>query len=140
MIDIEVDVLNEVRIYLKQHENTVLPLQGVTVSGDAVRTPASFPFATVIEKDNSTTTSRRSTAREEDFADVLYEVNVYSNKQFGKKSECRTIASFIDEAMIRLGFSRISLEPMVNLDDASIYRMVGRYRASVSKDRVIYRR
>lgn len=140
MIDIEVDVLNEVRKYLKQYENTVIPLQGLTISGEAVRTPASFPFSTLIEKDNSTNISHRSTAREEDFADVLYEVNVYSNKQFGKKSECRTIASFIDEAMIGLGFSRISLEPMVNLDDASVYRMVGRYRASVSKDRVIYRR
>jgi hypothetical protein len=67
-------------------------------------------------------------------------LNVYSNKKSGKKSECKAIASLIDDEMAALGFSRSMLQPIPNMDDATIYRMTGRYRAVVSKDKIIYRR
>jgi hypothetical protein len=70
----------------------------------------------------------------------MYEVNVYSNKKSGKKSECKKIISIIDEEMSALGFTRIMLQPIPNMDDATKYRMTARYRAVVSKDKVIYRR
>lgn len=140
MIDIEIDVLDCVREYVNKYRDTVIPLRDLTISSEAVNRPASFPHVTIIEKDNATNDGLRSTASTEDYADLMYEVNVYSNASAGKKTQCRTIASFIDEAMQLLGFSRMSLEPMINLDDSSIYRMVGRYRATVSADRTIYRR
>lgn len=140
MIDIEADVLAKVREYLNLHADSVVALRDVRTGSEAKKTPASFPFVSLMEKDNYTDASRRTSNLAEEYADIMYEVNVYSNKEFGKKSECRTIASYVDEAMIRMGFNRISLEPMVNLDDASIYRIVGRYRAKVSRDRMIYRR
>jgi hypothetical protein len=140
MIDIEIDVLDCVREYIEKYRETVIPLRDLTISSEAIKRPASFPFATVIEKDNATNDRLRSTSPTEDYADLMYEVNVYSNAASGKKSECRTIASFIDEAMQMLGFTRVSLEPLINLDDSSIYRMVGRYQATVSSDRTIYRR
>ena len=76
----------------------------------------------------------------ENHVSVLYEVNIYSNKKVGKKAECREIAALIDERMLALGFTRKMLQPIPNLDDATIYRMVGRYSAIVSKNKVIYRR
>jgi hypothetical protein len=71
--------------------------------------------------------------------DILYGTNEF-NKKVGKKSECKAIAALIDEQMLALGFVRTMLQPIPNLDDATIYRMVGRYSAIISKDEVIYRR
>jgi hypothetical protein len=70
----------------------------------------------------------------------MYEVNVYSNKTVGKKSECIEIIALIDEEMLAMGFSRITLTPVPNENDSTIYRMVGRYRAVVSSDHIIFRR
>ena len=39
-----------------------------------------------------------------------------------------------------LNFTRTMLEPVPNQDDATIYRMLGRYRAVISKEKTIYRR
>ena len=70
----------------------------------------------------------------------MYEVNIYSNKTSGKKSECREIASLLDNEFATLGFSRTMLQPIPNMDDATIYRMTGRYTAVISKDKAIFRR
>ena len=48
--------------------------------------------------------------------------------------------SVIDSEFARLGFMRIMYNPIPNELDATIYRLVARYRAVVSKDKVIYRR
>jgi hypothetical protein len=70
----------------------------------------------------------------------MYEVNVYSNKVTGKKSECKAIIALIDREMLALGFVRSTLTPVPNMNDSTIYRMVARYRATVSSDNKIYRR
>ena len=70
----------------------------------------------------------------------MYELNVYSNKTAGKKTECKKIAAMVDEEMAAMGFTRTMLNPIPNMDDATIYRMVGRYRVTVSKDNVLFRR
>ena len=76
----------------------------------------------------------------ENHAEVMYELNVYSNKAKGKKAECKEIAAFIDSKMSALGFTRIMLTPIPNMDDATIYRMTGRYKALISKNNEIFRR
>ena len=76
----------------------------------------------------------------ENHVDVMYELNIYSNKTKGKKSECKVIAAFIDSIMSSLGFDRIMLTPIPNMEDATIYRMAGRYKAIVSKNNTIHRR
>lgn len=47
---------------------------------------------------------------------------------------------FIDEILMELNFTRTMLEPVPNQDNATIYRMLGRYRAVISKEKTIYRR
>ena len=69
----------------------------------------------------------------------MYEVNVYSNKTSGKKSECKEIIAVIDDILLGLGFTRTMKNP-VSMDDATIYRMVTRYTAIVSTNQTIYRR
>ena len=69
---------------------------------------------------------------------------MYSNKTKGKKAECKDIAALIDTEFMRLGFTRLVLNPIQNMNDATIYRMYGRYRGEVAVDAdgnyIVYRR
>ena len=110
------------------------------VVGEYVKAPARFPCVSIVEIDNAAYDRTQTSDSLENHADVTYEINIYSNKTKGKKSECKAIASLIDNEFATLGFSRTMLQPIVNGEDITIYRMVGRYRGVVSKDKVIYRR
>lgn len=103
---------------------------GINVTGEYVRSPSAFPHVSIVESDNYTNTDRLDSADAERFATVMYEVNVYSNKTSGKKSECRNIMALIDSAMYGLNFTRIAMTPVPNLEDATIYRITARYRAT----------
>ena len=110
------------------------------VVGEYVKSPSRFPCVSVVEIDNTAYDRTQSSGSLENHADITYEVNIYSNKTSGKKSECKAIASLIDNELATLGFSRTMLQPIPNVDDATIYRMLGRYRGVVSKDFKIFRR
>ena len=110
------------------------------MTGEYVKSPPSFPCASLVEVDNQIYRNTRTTECIENHAQVMYEVNVYSNKQTGKKAECKAILALIDGEMQKLGFTRTMAEPIPNEEDATVYRMVARYRAIVSKENVIYRR
>ena len=110
------------------------------ISGEYIRTPSKFPFVSLIEMSNTAYDRTQSSDSVENHASLMYEVNVYSNKTSGKKSECKAIAELIDNELATLGFSRTMLQPIPNMDDATIYRITGRYTAVISKDKAIYRR
>ena len=112
----------------------------IFMAGEYVNSPPSFPAASLVEMDNSTRVETIDSGSNENHANVMYEVNVYSNKSYGKKTECREILALIDEEMLNMGFSRSTLTPVPNENDSTIYRMVGRYRAAVSSDLKIFRR
>lgn len=134
MIDVENEIFSKVAESVKAVYPTVF------MSGEYVRTPSKFPFVSLIEMSNTAYDRTQSSAGLENHASLMYEVNVYSNKTSGKKSECKAIAALIDEALATLGFSRTMLQPIPNMDDATIYRMTGRYTAVISKDKKLYRR
>ena len=134
MIDIENSVFNRAVTRVRE----VFP--DIFMTGEYVSSPPYFPAASLVEMDNSTRVDTIDSGSSENHANVMYEVNVYSNKTSGKKSECKAIIALIDEEMLAMGFSRVSLTPVPNEYDSSIYRMVGRYRATVSSDMKIYRR
>lgn len=134
MIDIEKDIFNAVSRKVRDE------IPDIFMSGEYVKSPPSFPASSLVEMDNSAYTSTQTSTETENHANVMYEVNVYSNKQVGKKSECRKIISLIDKEMAALGFTRTMLQPIPNMDDATIYRMIARYKAVISKDKVIFRR
>ena len=134
MIDIENDIFNAVATVVRGK------YPDIYMVGEYVKTPPKFPFVSLVEMDNQSYQRTEDSGSLENHVSVMYEVNVYSNKTVGKKSECKTIAAVIDEQMLALGFARTMLQPIPNLDDATIYRMVGRYSAIISKNKVIYRR
>jgi hypothetical protein len=104
-----------------------------------VAAPSSFPHVSIVEQDNYMPTERLDSSDTEKFAALMYEVNVYSNKSPGKKAECRKIMSFIDKMMYARNFRRIALSPIPNLENATIYRLVARYRAETDGTK-LYRR
>jgi hypothetical protein len=112
----------------------------VFMTGEYVKAPPSFPCVSLIEMDNVPLMRTQTTDSVENHVSVMYEVNVYSNRAVGKKTECKNIMGVIDGAMATLGFSRMMLNPIPNLEEATIYRILGRYRAVISKDNQIYRR
>lgn len=134
MIDVENEIIDKIGRAL------AAAYPSATIKGEYVRTPSKFPFVSLIEMSNTAYDRTQSSGGVENHASVMYEVNIYSNKKSGKKNECKAIAALIDNEMAALGLSRTMLQPIPNMDDATIYRMTGRYTAVVSKDKKLYRR
>lgn len=134
MIDIESTIFDRLSTLLRANYNPI------SVYGEYVKTPASFPCVTIEEKDNYVLERTQSSKGIENHVGLMYEINVYSNKKTVKKSQCKDIFSLIDGEMQDMGFTRTMLNPIPDMDDATIYRMVGRYKAVVSTDGTIYRR
>jgi len=134
MIDIESEVFNTVAAALRAKWPKLYMV------GEYVRAPKSFPCVSLEERENVVLTRTQTGEHTENHASVMYEANIYSNKANGKKTQCREIAMALDEAMAHMGFTRIMLNPIPNMDDATIYRITARYRAVVSKNNTIYRR
>lgn len=135
MIDLETEVFGTVATALRAE------FTGIFVSGEAVAAPSSFPAVTLVEQDNSTYQRSLDSSGSEKHAVVMYEANAYSNLGSGKKKQTRAIMAIIDDEMQDMGFVRIGSSPAeVPNADKTIYRMVARYRATVSKDKTTYRR
>ena len=134
MINVEIEIFNIVSAKVREEYPSVF------IMGEYVKSPSSFPCVSLIESDNACYNKTQTTDSSENHAALLYEVNVYSNKTKGKKSECKDIASIIDTEMLRIGFTRTMLNPIPNEEDATIYRIVGRYKAVVSQNNIIFRR
>ena len=138
MIDAENQIFNLVATALRAQYPSIY------VTGEYVRAPASFPCVSIEERNNQVWRNGRDSAKIENFCEVMYEINVYSNKTKGKKTECKAITALVDETLASIGFTRIMLNPIPNSADATIYRMVGRYRAIIAPDGennfVIYKR
>lgn len=134
MIDVENSVFHRVAPKVRE----MFP--NIFLVGEYVKSPSSFPAASIMEMDNAIRTDTIDSGSNENHANVMYEVTVYSNKTSGKKTECKEIIALIDEEFNAMGFQRITLTPVPNEYDSTIYRMVARYKATVSSDFKIYRR
>lgn len=100
-----------------------------------VPNPPKFPFATLMEIDNTTDQRMRSSCSEEEYAAVTYEANVYAMDKHG----CRMVMDALDRAMFALGFTRLALSFIPNLADSMVYRCTGRYRAVADRNNILYR-
>lgn len=134
MINIEEELFSEIASNVRKKYSKVYMV------GEYVKSPSSFPCVSMVEMDNSVYTRSQTSVGDENHAQLMYEVNVYSNKTKGKKTECKSIIAYIDELMLNRGFTRTMLQPIPNMDDATIYRMIARYTGVVSKNKEIFRR
>ena len=130
---IENDVFTAVADKLRSE----LGAENIFITGEYTPTPPKFPCAFVYESDNYN--AGYDSCRSEVMTGVAYEVQVFTNKQNGKKNEAKEIMRIIDSVLTPLGLKRIMLNQIPNIADASIFRMTARYTAAVI-DNVIYRR
>lgn len=121
-----IDVENAVFSPLAKTLRAAFP--GINVSSTYVHAPTSFPHVSIVEQDNYQTSERLDTSEQERFATLMYQVDVYSDKSNGKKALCRSIMAVIDETLYRQNFTRLSLTPVPNMENANIYRLTARYR------------
>ena len=99
--------------------------------------PAKSPAVMIEEINNASNTQTMTTT--ENHAVVDYEINIFSSKASGRKSEAKAILSLIDSVMTEWNFQRLMTNP-VSLSDSTRYRLVARYTAVVGTNEVIYRR
>ena len=124
MIDIENDIFTTVATALRAK------YPGIYVAGENIEVPPSFPAVTVVESDNHILQKMR-TLKIENAVEVMYTVNVFSDKVNGKKAEAKAIADVVDSTLEKAGFTRTLREQIPNAYDASIFRMVMRYEAII---------
>lgn len=101
---------------------------GVFVTGERINSPPKFPCVEVVEADNYEIQSGTDNTLTERLTGLMYEITVFSNKQFGKRSECISILSQIDTIMKRKNAIRIARIEGYFDSEASIYLIKARYR------------
>lgn len=131
MIDCENEVYTAIAKGLREKYTDI------NIAGEYVKAPSSFPHVSITQSDNAVVAENMTGATE--MAQVMFEINVYSNKTGCKKTECKSIMKVIDDILFRKNFKRIALTPVANLEDATIYRLTARYRA-MTDGQYFYRR
>lgn len=126
----------ENEIFTELYNLLTTEYSGIYVTGEYAPVPDRFPCVFIEEADNYTLSLDGSNKGQ--VSGVMFEINVFSNLQNGRKSECKKIINTIDEHLTVRGFSRTMCSPVQNIDPA-VYRMVARYTASLYNE-TIYRR
>lgn len=124
MIDVENIIFTKLATALRT------AYSGISIYGEYVEAPASFPCVTIVEADNRVLERTRDLDGIEHHAQIMYEINVYTNDSQGKKSKAKEIAKLIDDEMSEMLFTRNYRGQTPNVD-RTIYRITLRYRAVV---------
>ena len=110
----------------------------ISVVGEYVSIPAEFPCVSIDEIENIP--SHLDSAARNKYADVRYRIQVFSNKQSGKRVQCREIYSIVDDILQELGFICRSYSTMPELYASSMYSITAVYDATVDRQGTVYRR
>lgn len=125
MIDIENTVFNTVAEELRTSH------PGILVYGEYVAEPASFPCVNMWESNNSVAVQHEDTSALDDYVNVTYTVQVFTNTPT-KKLDAKAIAEEIDTIMTTFRFRRNLLSQVPNID-RTIYRIELRYSGIVKR-------
>ena len=113
---------------------------GTTVVGEYTRKPSKFPTVTLDETSNVMVDWLEDSSNEEKFAGVAYRLQVFSNKQNGKKTEAREIFATADAEMRRMGFRRVTYTTTPEIYKSTVYEITATYEAIVSWEGYVYAR
>lgn len=122
MITLENQVVDAIDIALENEYPSAF------VTAGYIKSASHFPCIQVVEIDNRVFERATSLSEIEVMATIVIEINFYSNKVNGRKEECRQLALITDEVMEGLGFMRILFSQTPNYEDATVYRMTGRWQ------------
>lgn len=114
--------------------------KGVTVYGEYVRSPSKFPMVTLDEIENVMAGNLVDSSHAENFAAVSYRLQVFSNKQSGKRAEARKLIATADAELQRMGFRRVTYSTTPEMYDSTIYCITATYTAILGANRYVYKR
>lgn len=114
--------------------------EGITFTGEYTRKPSKFPTATLDEIENVMVAALQDSSGEEHYSGLGYRLQVFSNKQSGKKAEARAIFKTADAAIRQLGFRRVSYTSTPEIYESTIYSITATYEAIIDGSGVMYRR
>lgn len=133
MIDVENMVFTEI------YNLVTTNYPGTEVKSVLNLDPSVFPCVCVEEITNTVHTQSIDSGSNEKYANVTYEINVFTAEVTNKKQLAKDIINLIDDRLGVLGFVRTHKEP-ISLSDGTKYRIVTRYTATISTTDTIYRR
>lgn len=107
------------------------------VIGEYVATPKRFPCVTVDEMLNIP--SQKDNQKEK-YVDVTYRVQVFSNKERGKRAEARQIFQTVSDVMYELNLMGKTYTPLPEVYNSEIYQIKATFEATIKDDGTIYRR
>lgn len=113
--------------------------KGTTVTGEYTRNPSKFPCVTLDETQNVMVDRLEDSSNQENYAGLTYRLQVFSNKQKGKKSEARAIFATADKVMRDMGFRRVTYTTTPEIYESTIYSITATYEAVVSAGGVIHK-
>ena len=132
------DFLNEIFTIVAQKLRSTY--EGIFVTGEYTRQPSKFPAVTLDEIENVTVDSLEDSSNKEMFSGLTYRLQVFSNRENGKKAEARKIFATADQEMRQLGFRRMTYSTTPEIYESTIYSITATYEAIVSADGVTYKR
>ena len=113
---------------------------GVTMTGEYTRRPSKFPTATLDEIENVTVEVLEDSSADETFSGLTYRLQVFSNKQNGKKAEARAIFATADSVLRGMGFRRTTYSTTPEIYESTIYSITATYEAIAAVNGTIYKR
>ena len=134
MIDFENEIFTAVATAVRSAH------PGTTIKSEYVRSPASFPTVALSETDNINVDSLMDSSGAEKYAGLGYRLQVFSNKEGGKKTEAKAIFKTADEILCGMGFRRRTYTTTPEIYNSTIFSIMATYEAIADTNGVLYKR
>ena len=129
MIDKSDEVFTRVMNYIEQNEPS---LTDDNFSSEYTDSPAVFPFVCIEQTDSTPLSEYQTDELKEQVARVEFTITIFSNREAGKNTECRKLATYADAMMNMMNFMKNTSAPVPNLNNQSIARYVSRYSVNAT--------
>ena len=134
MIDFENEIFTAVATAVRASHT------GTSINSEYVRSPASFPTVALSEIDNVNVDALIDSSQQEKYAGLGYRLQVFSNKESGKKSEAKAIFKTADDILCGMGFRRRTYSTTPEIYNSTIFSITATYEAIADINGVLYRR
>lgn len=92
---------------------------GVDIDSVYINLPNTFPHVNIYQADSYPVYDDGSL--KEKYVHMMFEVNIFSNDQHGRKSECKRLAAIVSDTMRRMNFRRTAMTPVRNSTQTTVY-------------------
>ena len=134
MIDFENEIFTAVATEVRSKHT------GAKIKGEYVRSPAEFPTVALSEIENVNVANLIDSSHKEKYAGLGYRLQVFSNKEGGKKAEAKEIFKTADTILCGMGFHRVSYSTTPEIYNSTIFSITATYEGIIDVNGVIYRR